>query len=517
MPERGACLGCLAARLKGNMGLEAMLFPKTPTLVLCCFAGTLLSQELSQEQAARFSQSATTHTDAGIALAGRGDIDGALRELEHAVQLDSSSAEASYNLGATWIQKAKQAPGSGDYYAYLDKAFAALQRAYRLQSNLPQIHDLLGWLYQEIGDFAAAAGEFEQAVKAEPESAQAYSHLGTALARQEKYADAIKAFERAVQLNPKLDRAVLNLGSAIQVNGGQRAVLQERLMAVRQNPESGLARMLLGQAYLLNDQSAEAERELRRAIELIPDVATAHYYLGQSLHRTGKLPEALEQLSAAVKLSPDTTEFQMERATVLLKMGRLDDAVSTLRQLVARNPADGPAHYMLGRALQQDGHESEARDEFRQSADLNHAKHGLEQAGLLTANGIAELRAHRLTDAVAKLRKAVELKPDYPEAQFYLGVALAQSGDGAGAIPAFTAALERRPRSAEIHYNFGIALWQMGKPAQAIPEFRLAAELNPDDGLAQCALGKALLTRGEAKAGQEALERAHQLGACLPR
>jgi Flp pilus assembly protein TadD len=160
-----------------------------------------------------------------------------------------------------------------------------------------------------------------------------------------------------------------------------------------------------------------------------------------------KLPEAREQLSAAVKLSPDTTEFQMDLAAVLLKMGQLEQAVATLRRFIARNPADGPAHYMLARALQQTGRAAEAGGEFQESAALNQAKHGLEQAGLLTANGIVDLRAGKIADAVSKLRKAVELKPDYPEAQFYLGIALAQSGDGAGAIPAFTAALEKRPRS----------------------------------------------------------------------
>ncbi len=148
--------------------------------------------------AARQPQSAEAHADLGIALAARGDTEGALRELEQAVQLDGNSAEAFYNLGATWIHKAKQAPvaGTGDYYADLDKAFAALERANRLQANMLQIHDLLGWLYQEIGDYPSATGEFQEAVRAEPQSAQAYNHLGAALARQEKYSEAVRSFLR---------------------------------------------------------------------------------------------------------------------------------------------------------------------------------------------------------------------------------------------------------------------------------------------------------------------------------
>jgi len=72
----------------------------------------------------------------------------------------------------------------------------------------------------------------------------------------------------------------------------------------------------------------------------------------------------------------------------------------------------------------------------------------------------------------------------------------------------------KRPRSAEIHYNFGIALWQMGQASRSIPELRLAAELNPYDGLAHCALGKALLSGGEVREGDSELKRARELGSC---
>src|ERR1700728_3486371 len=221
-----------------------MAFAKTPILLLCCFAGTLAvlsrdetdrSREAPETKiaalkaaAARMPQSAGAHTYLVVARAEHSETDGAIRELEHAVQLDGGSAEACYDLGATWIQKAKEAPapGMGDYYEDLDRAFAALRRANRLQANMPRIHDLLGWLYQEIGDFGAATGEFQQAVQADPESAQAYNHLGAALAREEHYAESVRAFEKAVQLNPKLDRAQLNLGSAIQASGARKAALE---------------------------------------------------------------------------------------------------------------------------------------------------------------------------------------------------------------------------------------------------------------------------------------------------
>ena len=82
-----------------------MRLARTPILLIFCFAGTAA--------AARMPQSAEAHTALGVTLAEHGDTAGAIRELEQAVQLDGGSAEAFYNLGATWIKKAKEAPGSG--------------------------------------------------------------------------------------------------------------------------------------------------------------------------------------------------------------------------------------------------------------------------------------------------------------------------------------------------------------------------------------------------------------------
>jgi Flp pilus assembly protein TadD len=115
---------------------------------------------------------------------------------------------------------------------------------------------------------------------------------------------------------------------------------------------------------------------------------------------------------------------------------------------------------------------------------------------------------------VNELKQAVALRPDYPEANYYLGIALAQSGSKEAAIRAFEAALARKPQSAEVHYNFGIALWEMQRPSDAIRHFQLATELNPQDALAECALGKAMIRMGSSEEGEATLRRAQARGAC---
>ena len=250
--------------------------------------------------------------------------------------------------------------------------------------------------------FTSAELEFRQAVQAEPGSAQAYNNLGTALRQEENYPESLRAYQKAVTLNPRMSRAYLNLAAAIQASGTQKAMLQQSLAAVQSQPASGASHVLLGQALLLNDQPEAAEAELRKAIELAPDLPIAHFYLGQALHRGEKVSEAVPHLSQAVIQSPDIPEFRVELGAALLKVARFDDAIAALRRAVEINPADGPARYVLARALQRSGRDEEAKKEFAEAASLNQSKHRSEQAGLLTANAIADLRAGKLQDAVRK-------------------------------------------------------------------------------------------------------------------
>lgn len=86
----------------------------------------------------------------------------------------------------------------------------------------------------ELGQFAQAAAEFREAVRLDPDYAEAYNNLGIALAEQGDMAAAVEAFRHAVRLDPQdaesqsnLDSAVLQLGGPAETAGPtQRALGQ---------------------------------------------------------------------------------------------------------------------------------------------------------------------------------------------------------------------------------------------------------------------------------------------------
>src|SRR5690348_7335674 len=104
-----ACLACgLAALLAMAGGMRAA--PQTAPLA-----------EL-RAAVARQPDSAEAHNELAAALGEAGQLEEAIREAQAAIRIRPDSAEAFYNLGTTYVKKARQArpPGTGSYYNDLD-------------------------------------------------------------------------------------------------------------------------------------------------------------------------------------------------------------------------------------------------------------------------------------------------------------------------------------------------------------------------------------------------------------
>ncbi len=283
------------------------------------------------------------------------------------------------------------------------------------------------------------------------------------------------SYQRAVELDPHFAAAHLNLASVIQQRGDPGAALQERRQALLRQPDSALLRILVGHALLFNDRPEDAAAELRTAIAAAPDLAIAHFFLGQALRQLEQPREAKESLSLATRLSPQTAEFHRELGAALLQDAKVEEAVASLRKAVDLDPDNAAAHYQLGNALRRVGKAEEAKRHFQQAAALKERKLEFEQAGLHTLQGITYLRAGNLVSAIDAFRRALAQQPQHAEASYYLGIALAQSGDFEGAAKAFTAALAE---NREARRFTTISVSRCGNPGNPLRRWRSSAMLS---------------------------------------
>lgn len=182
----------------------------------------------------------------------------------------------------------------------------------------------------------------------------------------------------------------------------------------------------------------------------------------------------------------------LQRALQLHQAGRLAEAEEIYRRILAGRPQHADALHLLGLIAQQRGNGPAA---------LEHI-----DAAIAISSGVAEyhhnrgvvlLRLHRATEAEPSFRRAVELKPVYPDAYNGLGNALQARKRYREAVAAYRTALSQRTDFPEAHSNLGNALRRLHETEAAIGHFKTALAHRPDHVDALCGLAAALQDKGD--------------------
>jgi tetratricopeptide (TPR) repeat protein len=122
--------------------------------------------------------------------------------------------------------------------------------------------------------------------------------------------------------------------------------------------------------------------------------------------------------------------------------------------------------------------------------------------------GIAYREQDRPADAIDVYRRALALQPGNDIIRNNLGNALCVVGRYEESIEQLRAAIATRPDNADYHYNLGIALQLAGKEDDARDSFGRAIELNPGLIEGYTNLGSLLLSQGKLDESAEVFRRA---------
>jgi tetratricopeptide (TPR) repeat protein len=102
----------------------------------------------------------------------------------------------------------------------------------------------------------------------------------------------------------------------------------------------------------------------------------------------------------------------------------------------------------------------------------------------------------KIDEAIKYYRTALQIKPGYPEAHFFLGNALDQQGKLDEAIADYRKALWFKPIQEQTHILLGVALAKQKKYDEATTHYLAALKLNPDSAVAHNNLARILHTQG---------------------
>jgi tetratricopeptide (TPR) repeat protein/mono/diheme cytochrome c family protein len=142
---------------------------------------------------------------------------------------------------------------------------------------------------------------------------------------------------------------------------------------------------------------------------------------------------------------------------------------------VDKNPADFEAHYNLGAMLQGRGDLAGAEKQYTMALSIRPA-----DATVNNAIAGANLAAGHPDAAVTYLQTALHSRPDYFDAHYNLGTALAMQNNFAAAVEEFRAAVRLNPQDANAEANLGAALAGLENWKEARVHLEKALAINPN-------------------------------------
>lgn len=143
---------------------------------------------------------------------------------------------------------------------------------------------------------------------------------------------------------------------------------------------------------------------------------------------------------------------------------------------VEKNPKDAEALNDYGFALRQNGQTDEAAKYLKQAIEIKPSM-GEAHANL----SVVYFDQAKYQDAVAEGQKAVKINADQAIFRVVLGNALAKTGDLKGAQQEYKIAIQLKPDYENAYYNLGVALNDDGQINDAKYSLSKALELDPND------------------------------------
>ena len=293
--------------------------------------------------------------------------------------------------------------------SYIDSAERSCAVALGLNPNLDVVHNALGELHTERGDYDAAETDFKRAVAINPNSVSGLIGLGKVYGRRQRPTEAEDVLKQAVTLQPGSWDAYNAYGGFLFNNGRYR----------------------------------EAARQYREIVSMDARNLAGWNNLGASLTLSGQFAEALIAYQRSIAVEPTQTAYA-NLGILHYYLGQIDDAVAALERAAAITPNDYMSWSNLGDVLSFSATPEKARQAFARAEQLAEERRQINRRDADTTIDLAWIKAmlDRFDEAAALTAAALEIAPTDPRVQYVSALVLARRGDAAAAIASLETAVE---------------------------------------------------------------------------
>jgi tetratricopeptide (TPR) repeat protein len=317
------------------------------------------------------------------------------------------------------------------------------EQTLKIDSSYQLAYNLLARIWFAEGDWVKAEVNCRQAIKLDATDKTARSVLGQSLFAQAKYID-----------------TVTELGQLVQT--GDNEVIY-----------------CYGQALVKIDRFKEGITQLERlknseyAFHIFYLLGCAYAHLGQVPFSETTLKKALSWFNRAAEVTPSDPKVFLQRANIYLLVGSYTNAYDDIQSF--HNLGGSPSSYEMGLYYQGIGDQTRALSEFQEAVKNNPADYRA-----LFAQGLTKETNEDFTVA-EQLYKATSVLHNSTEVQFQMGIIHSKMGRNKEAIAELTALRKSGTDNDTLRYYLGKALASSGNYEPAITEWDGLFQKYPDD------------------------------------
>lgn len=351
---------------------------------------------------------APNYTDARLLLAElnirSGAIDPAIEDLENLVQTQPLVSRAYVMLGTAYLTKKEPEKATETYRQFTQKAPKNPQGHYlvgvglRGQKKIPEARKAFeealalspGFVeplsqlitldvIEKKSDVALA--RIQKQIALVPESERLQYLLGRIYWERGEGAAAEAAYLKAAAMNPQYFDPYMSLAGLYARTNRSDEALDKMTKAIEVNPKNVAAYMLQGMIQEQSGKILEAQTSYEKALELNPRFGAAANNLAYLYSEHGGDKEkALALAQTAVEVLPEDPRIADTLAWILYKRGVYDRALSLLRESAEKLSNNAEVQYHLGMTHYKLNNHSEAKEALGKALKLSSAFPGAEEA-----------------------------------------------------------------------------------------------------------------------------------------
>jgi len=409
-----------------------------------------------------FGEKAKPHLALGALYLRKQDVAKAEQAFKRAISVEPKSIEAHTLLGNFYLAKQESENAEQEFKAAAaiapagSPARVALADFYLLLNRPEEAKQVLADINKQAPGFLPAWRRTAQIALAE-----------------KKYDESNAAIDVIMKKNPEDVDGHLLRGQIYLAQRNTQAAVGEFQGVLRQEPKSALARYQLALAWLQSGDISQAKQELQEAKTNAPGFVDAQLLLSELNIRTGNVDPAIEELEQVIEKQPKVGRAYVLLGGAYLAKKETAKAIETYRQFSRIEPKNAQGPYLIGLGLHAQGKNREAREAFTNAVAMQPGF--VEPLAQLVALDLNEKRSE---DALARVKKQLELHPQSVGLHLLLGRVYLARGEGTQAEETFLKAIAINPQLFEPYVALGGFYAQTKRYDEALQKLEQAKAVN---------------------------------------